>query len=68
MQRWTTVLTSFSKGTGANDKVGAGTADEAHDIVGGLQVVPEAHVLMVEDIVRPVNTSEHLYTHTHSQM
>ena len=56
------VLTSFSKGTGTDDKVGAGATDEAHDIVGGLQVMPEAHILMVEDIIRPMHPSEHLHT------
>ena len=65
MEESTAVLTSFSKGTGADDKVGASTADEAHDIVGWLQVMPEAHVLMIEDIIRPVHPPEHLYTHTH---
>ena len=54
--------TCLSKGTGANHKVGACTADEAQHIVRGLQVVPEADVLMVEDVIRPVHTSEHLYS------
>ena len=45
------VLTSRSKGSGAQQEVGAGTADEAHHIVGRLQVVPEAHILMVQHII-----------------
>lgn len=45
------LLTSFSKSTGANDKVGAGATNEAHDIVSGLQVMPEAHVLVIEHII-----------------
>ena len=45
------LLTSFSKRTGANDEVGARAADETHDIVGGLQVMPKAHILMIEHII-----------------
>lgn len=45
---------------GAQQEVGAGAADEAHDIVGGLQVVPEANILVVQHIIRPVHTTEHL--------
>lgn len=54
MLAWTQeqqLLTSFGKSTGANDKIGASATDEAHDIVSRLQVMPEAHVLMVEDII-----------------
>lgn len=43
--------TCLSKGSRAQQEVGASTADEAHHIVGGLQVVPEANVLMVQHII-----------------
>lgn len=41
----------MGKGSRAQQEVGAGTTDEAHDIVGGLQVVPEANVLVVQHII-----------------
>lgn len=43
--------TCFGKGAGANDEVGAGTTDEPQYVVCRLQVMPEAHVLVVEDII-----------------
>ena len=43
--------TCLGKGSRAQQEVGASTADEAHHIVGGLQVVPEANVLMVQHII-----------------
>ena len=45
------VLTSRGKRGRAQQEVGACTADEAHDIVGRLQVVPEAHILVVQHII-----------------
>ena len=60
------VRTCLGKGGGAQQEVGAGTADEAHDIVGRLQVVPEADVLMVQHIIRPVHPPEHLHRHAHT--
>ena len=53
----------LGKGAGAHQEVGAGTADEAQHIVGRLQVVPEADVLMVEHIIPPVHASEHLHAY-----
>ena len=43
--------TCLGKGSRAQQEVGASAADEAHNIVSGLQVVPEANVLMVQHIV-----------------
>lgn len=63
---WGGERTSCSKGTGADDEVGPSTADEAHHIVGRLQVVPEADILMIEDVVRPANSIEDLHAlHVH---
>ena len=52
--------TCLSKGAGTHKEVGPSTADEAQHIVGRLQVVPEANVLVAEHIVSPVYTSEDL--------
>jgi len=52
--------TCFSESTGPDDKVRSSTADEAQHVVGRLQVMPEPHILVIEDIIRPVHTPEHL--------
>ena len=50
----------LGKGVGADQEVGASTGDEAHDIVCRLQVVPEAHVFVVEHIVPIADPPEDL--------
>ena len=54
------VHTCRCEGGRAQQEVGAGAADEAHHIVGGLQVVPEPDVLMVQHVIRPVHSPEDL--------
>ena len=58
----------LGKGVGANQEVGAGAGDEAHDIVCRLQVVPEAHIFVVEHIVPIADPPEDLQQAPGSQL